>query len=52
MGATRLSLYTIVQTGNLAFLEKVGFHIVRQGPAEDLIADQPLTEAYLERQID
>ncbi len=51
-GATKLSLYSIVQTGNLEIFEKLGFCVVHESAAENLIGDQPLTEAYLERKID
>lgn len=49
----RLSLYTIVETGNVAVFNRLGFVVVRQQPDEFCISmtGQTLTEAYMERLV-
>ena len=50
---TKLSLYTIKETCNVAIFEKLGFSTVSESPADDCISisgDQ-LTDVYMERDI-
>jgi len=53
-GCSALALYTVVQTGNVAVFERLGFAVVHEEPATDAISPtgQPLTEAYLERVVE
>jgi predicted N-acetyltransferase YhbS len=46
--APRLSLYTIVETGNVPIFEQLGFRVIRTVPAEH-IEPSGLSEAYMER---
>ncbi len=52
-GLWALSLYTVVQTGNVPIFERMGFRVVRQGPSpHDEASDgAPVGEAYLERPV-
>jgi hypothetical protein len=50
-GVRSLSLYTIKETGNVAFFERLGFRIVREEPASwavSALGENDLIEAYLE----
>jgi len=52
LGVTRLSLYTVVQTGNVPIFERLGFTVVSVQPAEGLdpvVPEANVTEAYMER---
>ena len=52
-GATRLSTYTVTQTGNPAIFERMGFRVISEEPSDLFESDhfEVLTEAYLERFI-
>jgi ribosomal protein S18 acetylase RimI-like enzyme len=52
-GATRLSTYTVTQTGNPVLFERMGFRVISEEPSEFFESDRfdTLTEAYLERPI-
>jgi N-acetylglutamate synthase-like GNAT family acetyltransferase len=50
-GLRSLSLYTIKETGNVAFFERLGFRIVREEPASwavSALGENDLIEVYLE----
>ena len=49
-GAGRLSLFTVKETGNIPVFENLGFRVVRETAAADLVSvsGEPLTEAYME----
>ncbi len=52
-GITKLSLYTIKETNNVAIFEKLGFSSVSESPADDCISvtgDQ-LTDVYMEQNL-
>jgi ribosomal protein S18 acetylase RimI-like enzyme len=46
-----VSLYTVRQTGNVALFEKMGFNVVDEQPAVDLVAENggEVTEVYMIR---
>ena len=48
---SKLSLYTIKETGNMPIFERLGFSFVREGPAEDCesATGAQLTDVYMER---
>jgi GNAT superfamily N-acetyltransferase len=50
-GATRLSLYTIRETGNVEVFERLGFAVIAESAADDVIgeAHTRLTDVYMER---
>lgn len=50
---TKLSLYTIRQTGNIDVFRKLGFVVIREDQADwaESIDSQSLTEIYMERAI-
>jgi predicted enzyme related to lactoylglutathione lyase/ribosomal protein S18 acetylase RimI-like enzyme len=52
-GASRLSLYTVRQTGNVAIFERLGFRCIREEVAADLVGNssEAMTEAYMERSV-
>jgi ribosomal protein S18 acetylase RimI-like enzyme len=52
-GATRLSTYTVTQTGNVEIFRRLGFRVVSEEPTDLFESDQhsALTECYLEREI-
>jgi ribosomal protein S18 acetylase RimI-like enzyme len=52
-GATRLSTYTVTQTGNPAIFERLGFRVIYEEPSALFESDRfdPVTESYLERPI-
>jgi ribosomal protein S18 acetylase RimI-like enzyme len=52
-GATRLSTYTVTQTGNVEIFRRLGFRVVSEEPTDLFESDQhsALTESYLEREI-
>jgi ribosomal protein S18 acetylase RimI-like enzyme len=52
-GVTRLSTYTVTQTGNPAIFERMGFRVIYEEPSDFYESDHfdILTEAYLERPI-
>jgi GNAT superfamily N-acetyltransferase len=49
-GAARLTLWTIVQTGNVPIFERLGFHTLKITPADlfESATDSTLTEAFME----
>jgi hypothetical protein len=50
----RLSLYTIVETGNVQIFERLGFRVVSTEPAcgFEPVSAAEITEAYMEMAID
>jgi len=54
IGAARLSLFTVVETGNVPIFERMGFKVVRTTSAEDVesVCGLALNEAYMERPIE
>jgi ribosomal protein S18 acetylase RimI-like enzyme len=52
-GGRVLALFTIVQTGNVAVFERLGFRCIWEAAAADSISvtGRPLTEAYMERDV-
>jgi ribosomal protein S18 acetylase RimI-like enzyme len=50
-GARKLSLYTIRETGNVEVFERLGFTVIAETPAGDLVGEshERLTEVYMER---
>jgi len=50
---TRLSLYTIRQTGNVPLFQRLGFKVVSEEPAQFAVSGdgRPLTEVYMERSV-
>lgn len=52
-GATRLTTYTVMQTGNCTIFERMGFQVISEEPSPDFESDSfdVITEAYLERRI-
>ncbi|HEX4071762.1 MAG TPA: GNAT family N-acetyltransferase [Planctomycetaceae bacterium] len=52
-GATRLSTYTVTQTGNVELFRRLAFRVVSEEPTDLFESDQhaALTESYLEREI-
>lgn len=52
-GMTKLSTYTVVQTGNCEIFQRLGFRIVSEEPSPYFESDRfaEITEAYLERPI-
>jgi ribosomal protein S18 acetylase RimI-like enzyme len=48
-----LALYTVTQTGNVTVFERLGFHVVSEGPDPYSISPdgEALTEAYMERSV-
>ena len=53
-GASRLSLYTVVETGNVPVFERFGFRLVCTEPACGLepVGEASISEAYMEMIID
>lgn len=53
VGAARLSLYTVIETGNIPIFERLGFHVVSTQPASGLeaVSTSTLMEAYMEMPI-
>lgn len=53
-GASRLSLYTVVETGNVQVFERLGFRVVCTEPACGLepVGEASINEAYMEMMID
>ena len=49
-GVRSLSLYTIKETGNVAFFERLGFHTIREEPASRAVSvrGEDLIQVYLE----
>jgi ribosomal protein S18 acetylase RimI-like enzyme len=54
LGVSRLSLYTVVETGNVSIFERLGFHVVSTEPADGLeaVTAATVTEAYMEMSTD
>ena len=54
IGAARLSLFTVVETGNAPICKRLGFKVVRTTSAEDVesVCGLALNEAYMERPIE
>ena len=52
-GLERLTTYTVVQTGNVAIFERLGFRVASIEPSELFESDRfdAITEAFLERPI-
>ena len=52
-GKKRLSLYSVRQTGNVAIFERMGFRVIREEPAIDLVSDTAaeLTEVFMMRAL-
>jgi len=52
-GCSKMGLYAVEQTGNVAVFERLGFHVVAASPAQYSISvdGRPLTEAYMERAV-
>jgi GNAT superfamily N-acetyltransferase len=52
-GAGRLSLYTIRETGNVKVFERLGFAVVAERAANDVVgeAHERLTDVYMERTL-
>ena len=50
-GCRALTLHTVVQTGNVAVFERLGFHVIEERPDAYSVSPngEPLTEAYMER---
>ena len=50
LGASRLSLFTVIETGNVPIFERLGFHVVSTESACGLeaVAAAAVTEAYME----
>jgi GNAT superfamily N-acetyltransferase len=48
-----LSLYTVVQTGNVPIFQRLGFQVVSESPDAYSISvsGEPLTEAFMERPV-
>ena len=53
-GCRAVALYTVAQTGNVPIFERLGFQLVSEQPDtySMSINGEPLTEAYLEREVD
>ena len=53
VGAKRLSLYTIRETGNVSVFEKLGFAVLREEVTLQFESDRfdVLNEVYMERQL-
>ncbi|MGH9255666.1 MAG: GNAT family N-acetyltransferase [Vicinamibacterales bacterium] len=53
-GASRLSLYTVVETGNVRIFESLGFHVVSTEPGRSLeaVGAASVTEAYMEMSME
>ena len=53
LGATRLTAYTVTQTGNPLIFERMGFRVISEEPSEYFESDrfETLTETLLERLI-
>jgi N-acetylglutamate synthase-like GNAT family acetyltransferase len=54
LGASRLSLYTVVETGNVIIFERLGFRVVstESGCGLEAVAAATVTEVYMEMPID
>jgi len=52
-GVRTLSVYTIRETGNVAVFERLGFAVIAETVADDVIAEahERLTEVYMERSL-
>jgi ribosomal protein S18 acetylase RimI-like enzyme len=50
-GCRALTLHTVVQTGNVAVFERLGFQVIEERPDAYSVSPNgdPLTEAYMER---
>ena len=53
LGASRLSLYTVVETGNVIIFERLGFRVVstESGCGLEAVAAATVTEVYMEMPI-
>jgi GNAT superfamily N-acetyltransferase len=53
LGLRKLSLFTIKETGNEVIFARLGFRVVREEPAQDIVSvtGGPLTDVLMERPI-
>jgi ribosomal protein S18 acetylase RimI-like enzyme len=51
VGASKLSLYTVRETGNVSVFEKLGFGVIREEPAQQFESDRfdVLNEVFMEK---